>query len=201
MGVIVFLLLINIIQPSHLNSMEYVVLVDEKDNEIGWEEKVAAHMAPSKLHRAFSIFILNNKGQLLIQKRNHRKMTWPGFWSNSCCSHPSPNESVTLAAQRRLEEELGFTCQVNLLFKFRYRAQYDRNWGEHELDHVLLGYHNGSVNPNSGEVDTFAFVPLDLLEKDIKRNPNNFTPWLRKCFSMFLKHVEPGSISKGISQG
>jgi len=171
--------------------MEYVVLVDDKDNEIGLEEKFAAHMYPAKLHRAFSIFILNDKGQLLIQKRNHEKKTWPGFWSNSCCSHPKPNEPIALAARRRLEEELGFTCNIEFLFKFRYMAQYDKDWGEHELDYVFLGYHNGSVYPNSIEVDKFAFVPLGKLEDDLERNPNAFTPWLRKCFRMFLKHLEP----------
>ncbi len=108
--------------------MEYVVLVDEKDNEIGVEEKYAAHKYPGKLHRAFSIFILDDGGQLLIQKRNHGKITWPGFWSNSCCSHPRPNEPIELAAKRRLEEELGFTCDVDFLFKFQYEAEYSPDW-------------------------------------------------------------------------
>ena len=170
--------------------MEYVVLVDEKDNEIGLEEKLAAHMSPSKLHRAFSVFILNDKGQLLIQKRNAEKKTWPGFWSNSCCSHPRPNEPVALAAQRRLEEELGFSCKVEFLFKFQYMAQFDHQWGEHELDYVYVGYHDGTVNPNSLEVDDCAFVPLNTLEDDLERNPHAYTPWFRKCFKEFLTHVE-----------
>ena len=167
------------------------MLVDEKDNEVGWEEKLAAHTLPPKLHRAFSIFILNDKGQLLIQKRNLDKKTWPGFWSNSCCSHPRPNEPVAVAAQRRLEEELGFTCKVDLLFKFQYMAQYDNNWGEHELDYVFVGYYNGSVNPNSLEVDECAFVHLGKLKDELERNPNVYTPWFKKCFQNFLAHVEP----------
>jgi len=170
--------------------MEYVVLVDDKDNEIGLEEKSAAHMYPAKLHRAFSIFILNDKGQLLIQKRNPGKNTWPGFWSNSCCSHPKPNEPIAFAAQRRLEEELGFTCDIEFLFKFQYMAQYDKDWGEHELDYVFLGYHKGSVYPNPIEVDQFAFVPLRTIEDDLERNPNVYTPWLRECFGTFLRLVE-----------
>lgn len=171
--------------------MEYVVLVDEEDNEIGLEEKFTAHRYPAKLHRAFSIFILNDRGDLLIQKRNREKKTWPGFWSNSCCSHPRPHEPIDLAGRRRLEEELGFTCNIDFLFKFQYRAQYDTDWGEHELDYVFLGYHSGSVYPNSLEVDTFDFVPLGKLQNDLETHPKVFTPWLRECFCMFRKHVEP----------
>jgi len=171
--------------------MEYVVLVDDEDNEIGSEEKFAAHLYPAKLHRAFSIFILNDRGHLLIQKRNREKKTWPGFWSNSCCSHPRPQEPIHLAGRRRLEEELGFTCNIEFLFKFQYMAQYDSDWAEHELDYVFLGYHNGSVYPNSLEVDMFDFVPLGKLENDLERNPKIFTPWLRECFGKFLKHIEP----------
>ncbi|UCE63155.1 MAG: isopentenyl-diphosphate Delta-isomerase [Nitrospirota bacterium] len=171
--------------------MEYVVLVDEQDNEIGLEEKFAAHMSPPQLHRAFSVFILNAKGQLLIQKRNLEKKTWPGFWSNSCCSHPRPQEPVAVAAQRRLEEELGFACKIDFLFKFQYMAQYDKNWGEHELDYVFVGYYNGSVHPNALEVDEWAFVPLNQVDEELEKNPNVYTPWFRKCFQNFLAHVEP----------
>ena len=171
--------------------MEYVVLVDSEDNEVGLEEKVVAHSYPAKLHRAFSIFILNDRGHLLIQKRNREKRTWPGFWSNSCCSHPRPNEPIDAAGRRRLQEELGFTCNIEFLFKFQYMAQYNTDWGEHELDYVFLGYHNGSVYPNPQEVDTCSFVPLVQLQDDLERNPSVYTPWLRECFFRFLTHVEP----------
>ena len=183
--------------------MEYVVLVDEKDNEIGVEEKYAAHhivteFYPAKLHRAFSIFILDDRGQLLIQKRNHGKITWPGFWSNSCCSHPRPNEPIELAAQRRLEEELGFTCDVDFLFKFQYEAEYSQDWGENEVNHVFLGYHNGSVHPNPQEVDDFAFVDMYELLKDIKANEHTYTPWLQICFERFVDHI--GASKKGANR-
>lgn len=171
--------------------MDYIVLVDENDNEIGLEEKFVAHGYPAKLHRAFSIFILNDKRELLIQKRNHKKKTWPGFWSNSCCSHPRPNEPIALAAQRRLEEELGFTCNIEFLFKFKYMAKYDENWGEHEVDHVFLGYYNGLVHPNPMEVDDFKFVDLEKLRIDIDSNHDNYTPWLRTCFRKFLNQMKP----------
>jgi len=168
---------------------EYVVLVDKWDNEIGVAEKYAAHRYPAKLHRAFSIFILNDRGQLLIQKRNREKITWPGFWSNSCCSHPKPNEPIELAAQRRLEEELGFTCDVDFLFKFQYPAKYSPKWGENEVDHVFLGFHNGPVYPDPREVDDFVFVDKEKLFHDIKTKGHTYTPWLKKCFESFVDRM------------
>jgi isopentenyl-diphosphate delta-isomerase len=168
--------------------MDYVVLVDKNDKEIGSEEKLIAHAHPPKLHRAFSIFILNDSEQLLIQKRGPQKKTWPGFWSNSCCSHPGPKEPTLLAAKRRLAEELGFTCDLEFLFKFQYEAKYSQSWGEHELDHVLLGYYNGLVHPNPMEVDDFRFVDLEKLRIDMDANHDKYTPWFRICFGRFLKH-------------
>jgi isopentenyl-diphosphate delta-isomerase len=169
--------------------MNYVVLVDNNDNEIGVEEKFLVHVQPLKLHRAFSIFILNDSGQLLIQKRGHQKKTWPKFWSNSCCSHPGPKEPTLLAAKRRLAEELGFTCDLEFLFKFQYEAKYNQYWGERELDHVLLGYYNDSVRPNPMEVDDFKFVDLDKLRIDMDENPARYTPWFRICFGDFMKSL------------
>lgn len=169
--------------------MEYVVLVDNKDNELGHEEKFVAHIYPAKLHRAFSVFILNDHGHLLVQKRNQHKRTWPGYWSNSCCSHPRPNELIELAAQRRLTEELGFTCNVEFLFKFPYEARFNHDWGENELDYVFLGYHNGPVSPNPAEIDDYAFVGTDKLLLDMEENGNQYTPWFRMCFRNFLLHL------------
>ncbi len=179
---------------------EYVVLVDEDDNEVGVEEKYAAHIFPGKLHRAFSIFILNDRGQVLIQKRNQLKVTWPGFLSNSCYSHPRPEEPIKLAAQRRLEEELGFTCEVDFLFKFKYPApyQYSRKWGEYEFDHVFLGHHNGSVYPHPKEVDDLAFVDVYELLNDIKANEHIYTPWLKECFESFVDCI--GTSKKGANR-
>lgn len=170
--------------------MERVILVDDEDIECGVEEKFAAHRNPAKLHRAFSVYILNDKGQLLIQKRNHEKKTWPGFWSNSCCSHPRPNEPVVSAAQRRLQEELGFVCAVGFLFKLRYEAQFDNNWGEHEFLHILLGYFNGPVNPDLNEIEEFAFVDIDGLQDDIAATPQKYTPWFKICLPRVLAHAK-----------
>lgn len=169
--------------------MEQVILVDSEDNELGLKEKFECHKTPVPLHRAFSVFILNNKEQLLIQKRNKDKKTWPGFWSNTCCSHPMPNEPVQIASERRLEEELGFTCPLDFLFKFEYAAKYDDEWGENELDHVFVGYYDGAVKPDENEIDEIKFVDLAELEKDMAANPNDYTPWLRICFRRFLYHI------------
>jgi len=169
--------------------MEHVVLVDSEDNECGLEEKFAAHRHPAKLHRAFSVYILNAKGQLLIQKRNRAKKTWPGFWSNSCCSHPRPKEPVITAAKRRLQEELGFTCELKCLFSLQYEAKFDDSWGEHEFLHVLLGYFNGSVNPDPSEIEESAFVDIDRLLNDMATTPQQYTPWFKLCLPRVLAHI------------
>lgn len=169
--------------------MEHVVLVDGEDNERGLAEKFAAHRHPARLHRAFSVYVFNDKGQLLIQKRNHDKKTWPGFWSNTCCSHPRPNEAVASAAQRRLQEELGFACEVEFLFNLQYEAQFDVEWGEHEFLHVLLGYHNGSVKPDPSEVEEFAFMDIDGLQDDMKATPGKYTPWFKICLPRVLSYI------------
>lgn len=167
--------------------MDHVVLVDPHDNDMGTEEKFAAHRLPAKLHRAFSIIILNDKDQMLITKRNKDKKTWPGFWSNTVCSHPRLNEPPLLGAQRRLQEEMGFSCDLEYLFKFIYEAKYDKDWGEHELDHVFVGRYNGKIKPNPNEIDDHKFVNLDDLKKDIEANPNKYTPWFKTILKHYLK--------------
>ena len=169
--------------------MEHVVLVDGEDTECGLEEKFAAHRHPAKLHRAFSVYIFNDRGELLIQKRNREKKTWPGFWSNSCCSHPRPNEDVTSAARRRLREELGFTCEVKFLFSLQYEAQFDTDWGENEFLHVLLGSHNGSVIPDPVEVEEIAFADPNWLLGSMVATPEKYTPWFKMCFPSVLDHT------------
>lgn len=169
--------------------MEQVILVDSDDNELGMKEKFETHRNPVPLHRAFSVFVLNDKDQILLQKRSRDKKTWPCFWTNTCCSHPRPNEPIELAAQRRLEEELGFSCDLNFLFKFEYSAQYDNEWGENELDHVFVGYYNDPVKPNENEVEEIKFADLDELREDMEKNPGKYTPWLKLCFRRFLYHI------------
>ncbi len=170
--------------------MEQMILVDEVDNEVGFKEKFECHRHPVQLHRAFSVFIFNDKNQLLLTKRNSGKKTWPGFWSNTCCSHPRPSEPPELAAKRRVEEELGFTCDLEFLFKFIYKADYDNTWGEHELDHVFAGSYSGPVSPNPEEIDNFKFADIAALQNDMAEHPEEYTPWFKLCLNRVLEHLK-----------
>ena len=155
-----------------------VILVDENDNPIGISEKIEAHQA-GKLHRAFSIFIFNASGQMLLQKRASGKYHSGGLWSNACCSHPNPGESTEAAAHRRLKEELGFDCPLAEVHQFVYRADLDSGLCEHEYDHVLIGSSDAEPVVNPAEVDDWKWIDLAALREDLQRNPADYTYWLR----------------------
>ncbi len=169
--------------------MDELIIVDKEDKEIGWGEKDECHLIPAKLHRAFSIFIFNSKGEMLIHKRSGSKKTWPGYWTNACCSHPRKGESLEEATTRRLREELGFTCPLKFLFSFYYKADYDSTYGEHEIDHVFMGTYGGDVTPDRNEVEEFAFVPADALLEDVQSAPQKYTPWFRQALPTVLEHI------------
>jgi len=162
--------------------MEQVVLVDELDNELGVMEKILAHQK-ALLHRAFSIFIFNERGQLLLQQRALSKYHSPGLWTNTCCSHPRPNESTYDAANRRLAEEMGFECELSYQFNFIYKAELDQGLTEHEFDHVFFGMYNGEVKPNPDEVLSFKFVDVQDVLSDMDINPNLYTVWFKIIFN------------------
>ncbi|MBI2173270.1 MAG: isopentenyl-diphosphate Delta-isomerase [Candidatus Aenigmarchaeota archaeon] len=164
-----------------------LILVDSSDREVGYEQKEKCHKNPAPLHRAFSIFIFNRKGELLIQRRNSKKVTWGGVWSNTCCSHPRKGESLQNAAKRRLKEELGFTTDLRHLFHFTYDAAWNKEWGEHELDHVFVGEYDGEVSPSKEEVENCKWVDAEELKKDMKKNAGSYTPWFKICFERVLK--------------
>ena len=164
-----------------------LILVDSKDIDIGYEEKQKVHKNPVPLHRAFSIFIFNPSGQLLIQKRSGKKKTWGGIWSNTCCSHPRKGELLLNAASRRLKEELGFMTELRHLFHFTYDAIWNKEWGEHEFDHVFVGEYDGEVNPNKEEVDEYRWVNIKELKDNMKKHPNSYTPWFRICIERVMK--------------
>jgi isopentenyl-diphosphate Delta-isomerase len=161
--------------------MTDVVLVDEKDNEVGLKEKFAAHKIPVPLHRAISIVIFNkDKTKMLITKRAKSKPTWPHFWSNAVCSHPYRDESYEDAANRRIFEELGFKTALKEEFYFTYSAEMENKiWGEHELDHVFTGTYDGPVNPNSDEVEEIEWVAINDLRRDLVSNAKKYTPWFK----------------------
>lgn len=169
--------------------VDTLILVDEQDREIGYEEKDACHILPTKLHRAFSVFIVNSRGEMLIHKRSGTKKTWPGYWTNACCSHPRWNEGLDEAVQRRLNEELGFSCPVTHLFSFRYEAVYDSGYGENEFDHVFLGVYDGPVYPDPAEISDYSFVSVEGLRIDAEEHPEEYTPWFLAAFPKVLSVV------------
>ncbi len=168
--------------------MEYVVLVNENDTQIGIMEKMAAHMVP-RLHRAFSIFIFNSKGELLLQQRSFSKYHSPGLWTNTCCSHPHNGESLEQATARRLQEEMGMTCDMHEVFTFIYKASVGLGLIEHEFDHVWFGQSDDLPVINPGEVASFKYMNLDTIAEDMKTHPESYTEWFKISFEEVRKHT------------
>ncbi|WP_430390011.1 isopentenyl-diphosphate Delta-isomerase [Dyella sp. 20L07] len=158
---------------------EPLVLVDEHDHETGFLDKASAHSGQGILHRAFSLFVFNAAGELLLQRRAPGKRLWPGFWSNTCCSHPRRGETMEKAIHRRLDEELGMQCQFHFQFKFQYQAQFDNEGAEHELCWVYAGRSDGAPTANINEISGFRYVKPDALSREIADRPELFTPWFK----------------------
>jgi isopentenyl-diphosphate Delta-isomerase len=158
--------------------MEKVILVDEDDNAIGAMDKLEAHYK-GVLHRAFSILIFNSKGELLLQKRSNKKYHSGGLWTNSCCSHPKPDEHIANAASNRLMHEMGIDLQPQFAYKFLYKTELDNNFTEHELDHVFTGVFDGTPMVNVDEVSDWKFISIEKLRADILKHPDNYTIWFR----------------------
>ena len=161
---------------------EQEILVDDKDNELGFMEKMSAHRSGS-LHRAFSIFIFNSKGEMLLQKRAKSKYHSGGLWSNACCSHPLPNETLEEALSRKLKQELGFGCQLVKKFHFTYKAHLDQNLIEHEIDHVFTGTYEGEIVPNPEEVESFKYISEAELHLDVAQQPAKYTEWFKMVYT------------------
>jgi len=170
-------------------SIEKVVLVNESDEVVGSMEKIEAH-EKALLHRAFSVFVINKNNELMLQRRALGKYHSPGLWTNTCCSHPRVNESYEQGAHRRMVEEMGFDCELKDMFSFIYKAPFDNGLTEHELDHVFVGYCDTEPKINPDEVDSWKWMPIDELKKDIVENPDNYTVWFRIIFEKFSEHFE-----------
>lgn len=155
-----------------------VVLVDKNDKQVGVEEKITAHRK-GLLHRAFSIFIFDSKGRLLIQKRSASKYHSSNLWSNTCCSHPRPGESTEIAARRRLQEEMGINVELQLVFHFTYFAELGNGLFESELDHVFRGSFDDCPTPDLSEVSDWKWVDMEYLRQDIQDQPDRYTYWLK----------------------
>ncbi len=166
-----------------------VILVDENDNEIGVEENMKAHEL-GKLHRAFSIFIFNTEGNLLLQRRALSKYHSAGLWTNTCCSHPKPGETTESAAHRRIVEEMGFDCDFDEVFSFIYKAPFDNGFVEHEFDHVFIGECEVDPSPNPEEVHEWKWVDMNWIKDDMKKNPQEYTEWFKMCFDNVLDQIK-----------
>ena len=169
--------------------MEQVILVDENDRQVGLMEKQAAHVNPH-LHRAFSIFIFNSKGELLMQQRALSKYHSPGLWTNTCCSHPRDGETLTEATSRRLMEEMGMTCEMHEVYTFIYKAPVGQGLTEHEFDHVWIGRSDETPQINREEVESWKYMSLSDLKVDIQLHPELYTEWFKITFEEMSHHAE-----------
>ncbi|MBK5277352.1 MAG: isopentenyl-diphosphate Delta-isomerase [Bacteroidia bacterium] len=165
--------------------MEHVILVDQDDNAIGTMEKLEAHRK-GILHRAFSILLFNSKGEVLLQKRAPNKYHSGGLWTNTCCSHPLPDEPLEQATQRKLKQEMGIELKPTFSYKFIYKADLDKGLVEHECDHVFIGTFDGTPMINREEVEDWKFTEMNSLRVDIKKNPQAYTSW----FKLIVEHPQ-----------
>lgn len=167
---------------------EHVILVNEKDQEIGLMPKLEAHQK-AVLHRAFSVFIFNSENELMLQQRASNKYHSPNLWTNTCCSHQRSGESNIQAGTRRLYEEMGFTTSLKEITSFIYKAPFDNGLTEHELDHIMVGYYNEDPVINSDEVEDWKWMKIEDVKKDILLNPNIYTAWFKIIFKNFYNHL------------
>lgn len=168
---------------------ELVILVDKKDNPIGLMPKMEAH-EKAVLHRAFSVFIFNNKNELMLQQRAAHKYHSPLLWTNTCCSHQRQGESNVEAGQRRLQEEMGFSVSLKETTSFIYKAPFDNGLTEHELDHILIGYTEQEPDINMDEVASWRWMPLEKVKEDIIQQPDIYTAWFKIIFDKFYNHIQ-----------
>jgi len=165
--------------------MEQVILVDEKDNEIGTMEKMEAHQK-GLLHRAFSVLVFNSKGEMLLQQRAISKYHSGGLWTNTCCSHPQPGETIEQAGKRKLMQEMGFSCDLSFSHKFVYKVQLDNDLIEYEWDYILIGYYDGVPSINASEAQAWKYASVKSIQQDAIKNPDRYTCW----FKLILKQPE-----------
>ena len=176
---------------SPLKSMkeEEVILVNELDQPIGLMPKLEAH-EKGVLHRAFSVFVLNDQNEILLQQRAHHKYHSPLLWTNTCCSHQRSGETNVEAGSRRLNEEMGFKTEVKELFHFIYKAPFDNGLTEHELDHVMIGYFNDNPTINSEEVEDWKWMKIEDIKTDMVVNSSIYTVWFKIIFDEFYHYLE-----------
>lgn len=168
---------------------EKVILVNENDQQIGLMPKLEAH-EKALLHRAFSVFVLNDKNEIMLQQRALQKYHSPLLWTNTCCSHQREGETNIQAGTRRLYEEMGFVTELRELFSFIYKAPFDNGLTEHELDHVMIGYYNEAPQINEAEVESWKWMSIEAVKKDIEHQPSVYTVWFKIIFDEFYHYLE-----------
>lgn len=166
--------------------MTEVVLVNEQDEPIGTMEKMAAHR-DALLHRAFSVFIFNNRDEMLLQQRSLSKYHSGGLWTNACCSHPLPGEDILMAARRRLNEEMGFSTALQKIFHFTYKSEFENGLTEYEYDHVFAGLYEGEIHPDKEEVHDYCYKSMDEITRMLRDDGSNFTAWFHIAFPLVEK--------------
>jgi isopentenyl-diphosphate delta-isomerase len=165
-----------------------VILVDEQDNPVGTMGKMEVH-EKALLHRAFSVFIFNDKREMLLQKRAATKYHSAGLWTNTCCSHPKPGETTEAAAIKRLQEEMGFSTPISKAFSFVYKAPFDNGLTEHEYDHVFTGTFNGLINPDPREVSDYCYQSIETVKENVQTHPDHFTEWFKIALPKVEAHM------------
>ena len=168
---------------------EQVILVNEKDEPIGLMPKMQAH-EEAVLHRAFSVFVINDKNEIMLQQRAAHKYHSPLLWTNTCCSHQRSGETNIQAGKRRLQEEMGFSVELKELFSFIYKAPFDNGLTEHELDHVMVGYSNQNPEINKDEAEAWKWMGISEIKEDMKRRPEIYTEWFKIIFDEFYHFIE-----------
>ena len=173
---------------------EKVILVNQFDEQIGLMNKLEAH-EKAVLHRAFSVFVLNNKNEIMLQQRAKQKYHSPLLWTNTCCSHQRDGETNLQAGSRRLFEEMGFVTELKELFHFIYKAPFDNGLTEHELDHVMIGYFNDEPQINFEEVENWKWMTIEDVKNDMKKYPDDYTIWFKIIFEEFNHYIEEHKLS------
>lgn len=166
-----------------------VILVDEHDVQTGTMEKMEVHLK-ALLHRAFSVFVFNEKGEMLLQKRATKKYHSAGLWTNACCSHPKPGEETLTAAEIRLQQEMGFNVVLKKAFEFIYKAPFENGLTEHEYDHVFIGSYNGEIVPDAEEVSDYCYKSVEDIKNSIQSHPQNYTEWFKIAFPKMEAYLE-----------
>lgn len=181
---------------------ENLILVDANDHELGGMSKFDCHQGDGILHRAFSIFIFNSADELILQQRSSTKPLWPLYWSNTCCSHPRTGESMEIATQRRLKEEIGIRCPMNYLYKFEYQANYKDIGAECEICSVFVGRSDGPFDPNMEELEAMRTIGIDELSAELETNPASYTPWFKMEWQEIRSMIDDcdGSVSRFLNE-